>query len=94
MTTELSAFMTENALFTVRQAPGLDLHELTSRWGVEQDLRKYGVGFLLYGLLDQVVKTNFDAVQSLDTEIEVLEDLLFGPNLKDQPLQHSQLPTP
>ena len=45
------------------------------------------MGFLLYGLLDYVVDTHFEAVQSLDTEIESLEDQLFNDNPKDKEMQ-------
>ena len=47
------------------------------RWDDNADLAKHGVGFLLWGLLDVVVDSHFDTVESLDTEIEELEDLLF-----------------
>jgi hypothetical protein len=42
-----------------------------------KELAKYGVSFLLWGLLDDIVDGHFEAVQSLDSEIEALEDLLF-----------------
>ena len=38
------------------------------------DLARYGVSFLLWGLLDHIVDGHFEAVQSLDTEIEGLEE--------------------
>jgi magnesium transporter len=41
-------------------------------------LAKYGVAFLLWGLLDHVVDTHFEVVQKLDEKIEQLEDMLFG----------------
>ncbi|NUS45914.1 MAG: magnesium transporter CorA family protein [Mycobacteriaceae bacterium] len=86
-TTELSAFVTENALVTVRSGSGLDLADLTARWDSEVDLRDHGVGFLLYGLLDYVVDGHFAVVQSLDAELEQLEDQLFDPGADDRALQ-------
>ena len=50
---------------------------MTARWDQSPDLAQYGVGFLLYGLLDYVADTHFDAVQALDGQIEGLEDQLF-----------------
>jgi magnesium transporter len=47
------------------------------RWDDNADLAKHGVGFLLWGVLDVIVDGHFDTVQSLDTEIDELEDLLF-----------------
>jgi magnesium transporter len=40
-------------------------------------LAKFGVGYLLYGLLDYVVDGQLEAVQSLDDCMEELEDRLF-----------------
>ena len=48
---------------------------------------KYGVGSLVHGLLDYVVDGHFDAVQSLDDEIEQLEDLLFDDRPHDRDVQ-------
>src|SRR6266487_1249539 len=38
---------------------------------------RFGVGYLLYGLLDFIVDSHFDAVQSLDDCVEQIEDRLF-----------------
>ena len=45
-------------------------------------LAKYGVGYLLYGLLDYVVDGHFAAVQELDDAIEGIEDRLFDATAK------------
>jgi magnesium transporter len=74
---ELAAFITATALVTVRKDDAFDLDEVVVRWDESMDLARYGVGFLLYGLIDRVVDGHFDAVQALDDEIEQLEDLLF-----------------
>jgi magnesium transporter len=77
-TGEMSAFVTCDALVTVRSRPGLDLADLTRRWESADELRRFGVGLLLHGLLDQIVDGHFLAVQTLDSEVERLEDLLFA----------------
>jgi magnesium transporter len=74
---ELAAFVTDRALITVRKDDGLDIGAIVDRWDASPDLAKYGVGYLLHGLLDYVVDGHFEAVQSLDEEIERLEDQLF-----------------
>jgi hypothetical protein len=74
---ELAAFITERALITVRKDDGLDIGAVVNYWDASHDLAKYGVGFLLYGLLDNVVDGHFAAVQALDDSIEGLEDKLF-----------------
>jgi magnesium transporter len=77
-TSELAAFITERALITVRKDDGLDIGGVLGYWDASPDLAKYGVGYLLYGLLDHVVDGHFAAVQALDDAIEGLEDRLFA----------------
>jgi magnesium transporter len=86
-TTEINAFVTARALVTVRKDEGFDVETLTRRWEESADLAQHGVSFLLWGLLDCIVDGHFDAVQSLDTEIEALEDLLFDERPHDAEVQ-------
>src|SRR6476646_2953470 len=73
-TSEIAAFITSKALITVRQDDGLDIDAVVERWDESPDLAKFGVGSLLYGLLDYIVDGQFEAVQSLD---DCMEDRLF-----------------
>jgi magnesium transporter len=84
---ELSAFITANALVTVRKDPAFDMDGVVARWDQSPDLAGHGVGFLLHGLLDHVVDGHFEAVQSLDEEIEKLEDLLFDDGSRSPEVQ-------
>src|SRR5215470_13940105 len=77
-TSELAAFITERALITVRKDDGLDIGAVVDRWDASPDLAKFGVGYLLHGLLDYIVDGHFEAVQSLDDSVESLEDDLFA----------------
>jgi magnesium transporter len=86
-TVEVSAFITERALVTVRQSADFDLDALVQRWDDQDDLAQYGVAFLLHGLLDMVVDQHFEAVQVLDSELEKLEDLLFEEGVSDKSVQ-------
>jgi magnesium transporter len=79
---ELGAFITPRALITVRKDDGLDIGSIVGYWDASPDLAKYGVGYLLYGLLDHVVDGHFAAVQVLDDAIEGLEDRLFADDRK------------
>jgi magnesium transporter len=45
------------------------------------------VSFLLWGVLDFIVDGHFEAVQSLDSEIEALEDLLFDDRPREAEVQ-------
>ncbi len=76
-TLEVAAFVTRNALVTVRKSDRFDIDGVVARWDGSPDLAKHGVSFLLHGLLDFVVDGHFSVVETLDDEIEKLEDLLF-----------------
>jgi magnesium transporter len=83
---EVAAFITHHALVTVRKDRGFDIDDVVRRWD-STDVRAVTTGLLLYGLLDHVVDSHFEAVQSLDTEIEALEDQLFADDPRDKELQ-------
>jgi magnesium transporter len=76
---ELSAFVSERALVTVRQDEGFDVDALIRRWDASPDT---GAGepnsaFLLYGMLDMVVDLQLEAVQALEDEADAVEALVF-----------------
>jgi magnesium transporter len=75
---EVAAFITERAFITVRKDDGFDMTPVMERWDSEPELSRFGVAFMLHGLLDYLVDSHFDAVQSLDGEIEDLESDLFA----------------
>ncbi|MDH6140221.1 MULTISPECIES: magnesium transporter CorA family protein [Kitasatospora] len=74
---EIAAFITHNALITIRKGTHCNMDRVVERWDNAPDLAKQGVGFLVHGLLDYLVDGHFSAVQVLDDRIEALEDLLF-----------------
>ncbi len=78
VSSELAAFVTPRALITVRKDDGFDVDALVERWDDSPDLAVHGVGYLLHGLLDVVVDGHFTAVQSLDEQIEQLQEQLFA----------------
>jgi magnesium transporter len=86
-TSELSAFITERALITVRKDDGLDIGAVTDRWDSSEDLAQHGVGYLVHGLIDFIVDEHFLAVQALDDAIESLEDQLFADVPMDRDVQ-------
>ena len=86
-TSELAAFITPRALITVRKDDGLDIGAVVSYWDASPDLAGAGVGYLLYGLIDNVVDGHFAAVQALDDTIEELEDALFDENSRGTDVQ-------
>jgi magnesium transporter len=86
-TSELAAFITPRALITVRKDDGLDIGAVLGYWDSSPDLAGGGVGFLLHGLIDNIVDGHFAAVQALDDTIEDLEDQLFDDRPHDREVQ-------
>jgi magnesium transporter len=86
-TSELSAFVTPQALITIRKDDRLDIGRIVERWDASPDLVRHGVGSLLYGLLDYLVDSHFEAVQALDDAVEGVEDELFADVPKDMRVQ-------
>jgi magnesium transporter len=86
-TSEIGVFITKNALVTIRKDEGVDIDAVVARWDESKQLAEHGVSFLLWGLLDDIVDGHFEAVQSLDAEIEALEDLLFDDTPRDKEVQ-------
>ncbi|GII22023.1 magnesium transporter CorA family protein [Planosporangium mesophilum] len=77
VTDEIGVFVTAQTLITVRRGDGLDLDAVVARWDDNADLSRYGVAFLLHGLLDYLVDGHLAAVQELDQSLEDVEGLLF-----------------
>jgi magnesium transporter len=74
---EISAFITERALITVRKSPS-DTKQFIERWDSDADLGATGgVSFLLYGLLDVVVDGQHAAAQQLDEAMDKTEDVIL-----------------
>jgi magnesium transporter len=86
-TSEVGVFVTENALVTIRKDRDVDIDGIVARWDESKELAVHGVSFLLWGLLDDIVDGHFETVQSLDSEIESLEDLLFDDTPHDREVQ-------
>ncbi len=86
-TSEVGVFVTPKALVTVRKDRGVDIDGVLTRWDESKELARHGVSFLLWGLLDDLVDGHFEAVQSLDAEIESLEDLLFDDRPQEKEVQ-------
>jgi magnesium transporter len=74
---EIAVFILPKALITVRKDPGFDIEPIVRRWDESEDLARFGVSFLLHGLLDYLVDGQFRAVESLDAAVEIVEDELF-----------------
>lgn len=83
---EIDAFIGDRWLITVRKDEGFSMTPVLQRWNRSPDLAKYGVSFLLYGLLDVVVDGYFDAVEQFDEYYDDVSEGIFA----DTPLEPSQ----
>lgn len=87
---EIAVFILPKALITVRKDPAFDIEPVVRRWDESEDLVRYGVSFLLYGLLDYLVDGQFRAVESLDAAVEAVELELFQSDRASiEKVQHS-----
>lgn len=75
---EVNAFLGVRWLITVRADEAFPIDAVLDRWDRSADLAVYGVGFLVYGLLDVVVDGYFDAVQVFDDYYDTVSEELFS----------------
>ena len=76
--TEIDAFIHERWIITVRKNDDFSMGPVLRRWDRSSDLAKYGVSFLLYGLLDVIVDGYFATVQSFDDFYDEVSDQIFS----------------
>jgi magnesium transporter len=84
--TEIDAFINQRWLITVRKNDRFSMDPVLERWDRSPDLAAEGVSFLLYGLLDVIVDSYFETVQSFDEYYEQVSDGIFA----DRPLDPGQ----
>jgi len=76
--TEIDAFINDRWLITVRKGEGFDLAPVLARLDRSPALAVYGVSYLVYGLLDVVVDSYFDAVTAFDDYYETVSEGIFA----------------
>ncbi|TMD75293.1 MAG: magnesium/cobalt transporter CorA [Chloroflexi bacterium] len=74
---ELDMFLGKNYLITVHNGHILELDEVEQRWTRNAKQLEWGVGVLLYTLLDTIVDRYFPVVDEMVNQAEELEDQLF-----------------
>jgi magnesium transporter len=75
---ELSVFVGDEAIVTVRHAESPDLSLTRKRLEADPELLATGPRAVLYALLDQVVDEYVPVVQGLENDIDEIEEQLFG----------------
>jgi magnesium transporter len=83
---EVDVFITDHAVITVHD-DDFAMDEVVRRWDTMAHLAGNGAGFLVHGIVDYVVDSQYDAVQSLDDLVEKLEDVVFEEHPERQDLQ-------
>jgi magnesium transporter len=74
---EISSFVTDRALITVRKSP-TDTDRLVERWDRDAELgATEGVSFLVYGLLDLILDGHLAAARDLDVAMDRTEDVIL-----------------
>ena len=76
--TEVDAFINPRWIITVRKNADWGMDDVLRRWDRSADLAKYGVSFLLYGLLDVIVDGYFDTVQMFDDYYDDVSEGIFS----------------
>lgn len=82
----VSAFVLANALITIRPDDRMSMDAVLARWD-DEGLIDRGVAALVHGLLDQLVDGHFETIETMDDQLEQLEDLLFDPAIKTRTIQ-------
>jgi magnesium transporter len=84
---EISAFITERALITVRKSDA-DVDSLLERWDADPGLgAKGGISFLVYGLLDLIVDGQHAAARALDEAMDKTEDSILDEGSAPRPVR-------
>jgi magnesium transporter len=77
---EVDVFVGDNYVLSVRHHTQVGFSAVRARAEREPELLKNGSGFVLYALIDSVVDRYFPILDSLETELEEIEEQIFARN--------------
>lgn len=83
----IAAFLCPDLLLTVRSDDRFPTAAVLKLWDNHVDLCHHGVGFLLHGLLKEVLQSQYDTVLALDEALSSLEGQLFADHPDEAYLQ-------
>ncbi|NJD33639.1 MAG: magnesium/cobalt transporter CorA [Betaproteobacteria bacterium] len=75
---EVDIFVGHNFVLSVRNRSGQHLLGVRERCEREPDLLRQGSGFVLYAIMDAVVDRYFPLIDALESELETIEEQIFG----------------
>lgn len=83
----IAAFLLPDVMLTVRSDDRFPAEAMMAIWDGNPALSRYGVGFLLHGLLRQTLQSQYDTVLALDDALTGLESRLFADRPDERYLQ-------
>ena len=84
---ELDIFVGTNFVLSVRNRSQQNLLAVRERSEREPQLMRHGPAFVFYALMDAVVDRYFPIIDSLETELEAVEDQIFEPGTSQANIQ-------
>ena len=81
---EVDMFLGANFLITVHYKPVAELEEVEQRWTRNVKQLEWGIGVLLYSMLDTIVDRYFPVVDDMVDRAEELEDHLFTGSIRQK----------
>lgn len=75
---EVAIFVGKNYVLSVRSQAQRGFTDVRQRCEGEPELLQHGSGYVLYALMDAVVDRYFPILDALETELEGIEDKIFG----------------
>ena len=84
---EVDIFVGLNFVLSVRNRSGQNLLAVRERSEREPQLMRHGPAFVFYALLDAVVDRYFPIIDTLETELEAVEDQIFEPGTSQTNIQ-------
>ncbi|HTS23880.1 MAG TPA: magnesium/cobalt transporter CorA [Casimicrobiaceae bacterium] len=78
---EVDIFVGPNYILSARRKTERGFADVRARCEREPDLLRNGSGYVLYALLDAIVDRYFPVLDALETELESIEEKIFGKNM-------------
>jgi len=75
---EVEIFVAKNYVLSVRSRSDRNFADVRARCEREPELLQHGTGYILYALMDAVVDRYFPILDSIETQLENIEDRIFA----------------
>ncbi len=85
----ISVYIFPSALITIHPADTKDMEEVVGRWRQDYHLAAWGVRGLLYALMDVMVDTQFEVLETIDAATDDLSKQLFSDKMDVKHLQRA-----